>query len=196
MAAALSPWPRTPYDFAPWAWAIVVGTAIALLGVAGVGWRRHHPAAAAARTAAELRARRAPTAMPVPVAGVAPTRIADTFGAPRGRDRSHQGVDIFAPRGTAVLSATDGLVLSVRDQGLGGRQVWVLGPAHERHYYAHLDDWALALRAGDRVRAGTPLGTVGNTGNARGTPPHLHYGVYTANGAIDPLPRLHAHRTP
>jgi murein DD-endopeptidase MepM/ murein hydrolase activator NlpD len=143
---------------------------------------------------AELAAMPAPTAMIVPVEGVAATRIADTFGAPRGRDRRHQGVDIFAPRGTAVRSATPGLVLSVRDQGLGGRQVWVLGPAHERHYYAHLDDWAPGLRAGERVRAGTTLGTVGDTGNARGTPPHLHYGVYASEGAIDPLPRLRAER--
>ncbi len=180
------------YDFAPWAWTAVLGTLIALAGIFVVHWLRHHPATAAARAAAELRLLPAPVAMRVPVQGVDATRIADTFGAPRGRDRSHQGVDIFARRGTPVVSATDGLVVAVRDQGLGGRQAWVLGPGGERHYYAHLDDWALALRAGDRVRAGTQLGIVGDTGNARGTPPHLHYGVYTANGAIDPLPRLRA----
>lgn len=180
------------YDFAPWAWAVVVATLVALCGMTLAHALRHHPATAAARAAAELRAMPAPDVIPVPVQGVEARRIADTFGSPRGRDRSHQGVDIFAARGTPVLSATEGLVVSVRDAGLGGRQVWVLGPGHERHYYAHLDDWALALRAGDRVRAGTQLGTVGDTGNARGTPPHLHYGIYTATGAIDPLPRMRA----
>lgn len=181
-----------PYDFTRWAWAVAIATLLALGGIALVQALHHHPALSAARTAATLRAMPAPDAIPVPVQGVEARRIADTFGAPRGRDRSHQGVDIFAPRGTPVLSATEGLVVSVRDEGLGGRQVWVLGPGHERHYYAHLDDWALALRAGDRVRAGTQLGTVGDTGNARGTPPHLHYGIYTATGAIDPLPRMRA----
>ena len=83
-----------------------------------------------------------PDALPVPVDGVRARQIADTFGAPRGTDRTHQGVDIFAARGTPVRSATRGIVVAIRDSGLGGRQVWVLGPGRERHYYAHLDDWA------------------------------------------------------
>lgn len=136
-----------------------------------------------------------PQAMPVPVAGVRAADIADTFGAPRGR-REHAGIDIFARRGTAVLSATRGVVTSVRDGGLGGRQVWILGPGNEAHYYAHLQDWAPGLRAHDVIEAGDVLGFVGDSGNARGTPPHLHYGVYTADGAIDPLPRLKAHPPP
>ena len=78
--------------------------------------------------------------------------------------------------------------------GLGGRQVWVLGPALERHYYAHLDDWAPGLARGDVVQIGSLLGTVGNTGNARGTPPHLHYGIYGADGAYNPWPLLQAPR--
>ena len=133
------------------------------------------------------------TALPVPVRGVRASRIAATFGAPRGRDRTHAGVDIFAPRGTPVLSATRGIVLSVREGGLGGRQVWVMGPGRERHYYAHLDDWQKGLETGDLVAAGDPLGTVGTTGNARGTPPHLHYGLYGKKGALDPLPLLEAY---
>lgn len=134
-----------------------------------------------------------PTVLPVPVQGVRASRIADTFGAPRGRDRSHAGVDIFAPRGTPVLSATRGIVVSVREGGLGGRQVWVMGPGGERHYYAHLDGWRTGLETGDLVAPGDPLGMVGTTGNARGTPPHLHYGVYGKDGAYDPLPLLKAH---
>lgn len=134
-----------------------------------------------------------PTALPVPVQGIRASRIADTFGAPRGHDRAHAGVDIFAARGTPVLSATRGIVVSVREGGLGGRQVWVLGPGRERHYYAHLDDWRKGLETGDPVAPGDPLGTVGTTGNARGTPPHLHYGVYGKDGAYDPLPLLKAY---
>ena len=131
-------------------------------------------------------------ALPVPVAGVSARQIAATFDAPRGRDRRHAGVDIFATRGTAVRSATRGIVVSVRDAGLGGRQVWVLGPARERYYYAHLDDWTTGLRVGDVIESGDPLGMVGNTGNASGTPPHLHFGIYGRGGARDPLPLLRA----
>lgn len=136
----------------------------------------------------------APTSLTMPVDGVSARRVADTFGAPRGSTRSHAGVDIFAARGTTVRAATPGIVSSIRDSGLGGRQVWVLGPALERHYYAHLDDWAPGLQVGDIVTAGTPLGSVGTTGNARGTPPHLHYGIYRRDGAYDPLPLLRAQR--
>ena len=144
------------------------------------------------RTTWELSRMPRPTSLPVPVQGVEAARIADTFGAPRGRDRTHQGVDIFAPRGTPVRSATHGVVVSVREGGLGGRQVWVLGPAGERHYYAHLEDWAPHLADRRIVQAGEVLGFVGDSGNAKGTPPHLHYGIYGPQGAYDALPLLRA----
>ncbi|MFD0739400.1 M23 family metallopeptidase [Lysobacter koreensis] len=133
-----------------------------------------------------------PTASIVPVQGVAAGAIAPTFGASRSGNRRHHGIDIFAKRGTPVRSATRGVVLSVRDSGIGGKQVWVIGPASERHYYAHLDAWAPGLERGDVLEAGQLLGQVGDTGNARGTPPHLHYSVYGDGGALDPLPRLRA----
>ena len=151
-------------------------------------WSWGQPFMAIPRTNWELTRLPPPTALPVPVQGVRATGIADTFGAPRGTERTHAGVDIFAKRGTPVHSATRGLVTSVREGGLGGRQVWVLGPARERHYYAHLEDWQAGLKAGDVVEPGTPLGRVGTSGNARGTPPHLHYGIYGAAGAYNPLP--------
>ena len=167
--------------------ALVVG----LLAAAG-HWAWHQPFMAKPRAIAALTAASPPETLQMPVEGVRAARVADTFGAPRGSDRRHEGVDIFAPRGTPVLAATDGLVVGIRDTGLGGRQVWLMGPGRQRHYYAHLDDWAELLSVGDLVRAGDPLGTVGDTGNARGTPPHLHYGVYAADGAFDPLPLLRA----
>lgn len=141
----------------------------------------------------ELSRMPAPTSLPVPVDGVAARRIADTFGAPRGRDRTHAGIDIFAKRGTPVRSASPGVVASIRDTGLGGRQVWVIGPARERYYYAHLEDWRADLVEGEVVAAGTVLGYVGDSGNAAGTPPHLHWGIYGTDGAYDPLPLLRAH---
>lgn len=130
------------------------------------------------------------TQLPVPVDGVRPRQIADTFGAPRGRDRTHAGIDIFGKRGTPVRSATPGVVADIRDSGLGGRQVWVIGPGRERYYYAHLEDWADGLARGKVVQPGDLLGHVGDTGNAKGTPPHLHWGIYGADGARDPLPLL------
>lgn len=129
-----------------------------------------------------------PVRVTIPVEGVAASRLRDTWGGARSGGRTHQGIDIFAPRGTPVLSATDGLVTRVGTNALGGRVVWVLGPGRQMHYYAHLDRYA-DIRGGDIVRTGRVLGYVGNTGNAQGTPPHLHYGIY-AGGAINPYPLL------
>jgi len=122
--------------------------------------------------------------------GVQKSNIADSWGAPRSEGRSHKGVDIFATRGTPVLSATDGIVLRVGTNRLGGQVVNVLGPGRQVHYYAHLDRYG-AFKPGDVVYRGNILGYVGNTGNARTTPPHLHYGVYDpARGAVNPWPLL------
>lgn len=164
---------------------------LALLALAA-GWAWKQPFAVIAREGWRLSRLPSPSAIQVPVQGIRARQIADTFGAPRGRDREHHGVDIFARRGTPVIAATQGIVASVRDSGLGGRQVWVLGPAGQRHYYAHLQDWAPGLAQGRIVQAGDVLGFVGDSGNARGTPPHLHYGIYASDGPFDPLPLMHA----
>lgn len=169
---------------------IVVSLALLCVLAVAARWAWQLPIAHQLRTSWELSQMPPPAQLHVPVEGVRARQIADTFGAPRGRHRTHAGVDIFAPRGTPVVAATRGVVSAIRDQGLGGKQVWLLGPAMERHYYAHLDDWAAGLAVGDVVEPGTLLGKVGSTGNARGTPPHLHYGVYGRNGAYDPLPLL------
>ena len=93
----------------------------------------------------------APAALPVPVAGVKPVQLADTWGGARSGGRRHEGIDIFAKRGTPVLSSTEGIVLRVGTNRLGGQVVWVLGPGGQRHYYAHLDRYG-DVRAGMRVR--------------------------------------------
>ena len=123
-----------------------------------------------------------------PVGGGAGERdVGSVWGDPRdGGRRRHEGIDVFAARGTPLLAAADATVTRVRDGGLGGKQVWLRTRDGLRLYYAHLDE-QLAT-AGTRVGAGDTVGTVGNTGNARTTPPHLHFGVYAGGGAVDPFP--------
>jgi murein DD-endopeptidase MepM/ murein hydrolase activator NlpD len=128
----------------------------------------------------------------MPVTGVPVKRVANTWHAPRSGGRLHAGQDIFAKKGTPVVSATDGIVVRVGTNTLGGKIVSVMGSGGRVYYYAHLDRYAESLTAGDEVSAGDTLGYVGNTGNARTTPPHLHFGVYTATGAMNPLPLLAA----
>ncbi|HEU4851013.1 MAG TPA: M23 family metallopeptidase [Telluria sp.] len=123
----------------------------------------------------------------VPVSGVRREAVRDTWHAARGAGRKHEGIDIFAKRGTPVRAATEGVVLRVGTNRLGGQVVWVLGPAGQRHYYAHLDRFA-DVRSGMRIEAGRILGYVGTTGNAANTPPHLHYGIYAPGGSINPYP--------
>ncbi len=160
-----------------------------LLFAAGA-WLWSMPAVRALPETVRLSRMPVPLELPVPVEGMQADRIADTWGAARSSGRRHEGVDIFARRGTPVLSATRGVVSRIGDRGLGGKQVWLVGPGGERHYYAHLDDWAPGLHVWQRVQAGDLLGFVGSTGDARGTPPHLHYGIYAAGGALNPYPRL------
>ena len=115
----------------------------------------------------------------MPFQDVTKRQVADTWGAPRGVGRRHEGQDIFAPRGTPILSATNGYVYKIGENNLGGQTVSVIGSGGRVYYYAHLDSYAPGLEVGDRVSKRTVLGYVGTTGNAQGTPPHLHFGVYT-----------------
>ena len=136
----------------------------------------------------------APSHLPIPVQGVQVKVLTDSWGAPRSGGRSHRGIDIFAPRGTPVLANTRGLVVGVGRNRLGGNFVRMLGPGRQIHYFAHLDAFG-RFRRGDVVDAGDVLGYVGTTGNARGTRPHLHYGIYTFPGqAINPYPLLRGPR--
>ncbi|MBI5477854.1 MAG: M23 family metallopeptidase [Deltaproteobacteria bacterium] len=135
-----------------------------------------------------------PARLVMPVDGVHPREVRSSWQAPRPSGRRHEGSDIFAPRGTKVRSATRGTVFRVGWDPLGGRVVTVLGEGPAFYYYAHLDDWADGLDAGDSVAPGEVLGFVGNSGNARTTPPHLHFGVYRIGvlrtRAVDPVPLL------
>jgi peptidoglycan LD-endopeptidase LytH len=131
-----------------------------------------------------------------PVQGRSVRSIQSVFGVEReGGRRSHHGIDIFARRGTPVLAAADGVVNGVELTRLGGKVVWLRDRAHGANlYYAHLDSQAVGN--GQHVKTGDVLGFVGNTGNARTTPPHLHFGVYSrGEGPVDPDPYVRSPRS-
>ena len=134
-----------------------------------------------------------PSRLPIPVDKVKNSQLKDTWAASRSSGRLHEGIDIMAPKGTKVFSATEGLVGSLKQNNLGGKVIWILGPGGAWHYYAHLDGIKRGLSEGDYVKKGELIGYVGNTGNARHTASHLHYGLYLSGrgrGAVNPYPYL------
>lgn len=159
----------------------------ALVALVTLAW----PHARSAWRLAQLSSEDPPMRLPVPVRGVAPGQFGDTWGDTRSGGRRHEGVDIFAQRNTPVVSATRGIVVRVGENRLGGRTVTVLGPGGWRHYYAHLEKWA-GREIGEWVEPGDVIGFVGTTGNAPPDAPHLHYGVYTREGPINPYALLTA----
>lgn len=122
-----------------------------------------------------------------PVAGTK-AYIGSVWGDSRdGGKRSHEGVDIFAAKGTPAVAAADGRIAAVREGGIGGKTVWLRPDGQNLSlYYAHLD--SQLVYEGQQVKKGDTVGLVGNTGNARTTPAHLHFGVYGFGGALDPFP--------
>jgi murein DD-endopeptidase MepM/ murein hydrolase activator NlpD len=139
-----------------------------------------------------LRVWREPSLSNFPVRGRGDQTVGSFWGAERdGGARRHEGIDIFAPRGTPAVAAAAGVITRVADTKIGGRVVWLLDATTGQHlYYAHLD--RQLVQAGQHVRPGDTLGLVGNTGNARTTVPHLHFGIYqSGHGAVDPWPYLH-----
>jgi murein DD-endopeptidase MepM/ murein hydrolase activator NlpD len=132
-----------------------------------------------------------------PLPGANARAIQSLFGADRdGGARRHQGVDIFAPRGTPVTASAAGVVTRTGVTTLGGKVVWLYDARRgQALYYAHLDQQL--VESGARVEIGDTLGLVGNTGNARTTPPHLHFGIYRrGEGALDPLPFIDPRQRP
>ena len=126
-----------------------------------------------------------------PVSGAGNKNVQSLWAASRdGGKRSHEGVDIFAPKGTPLLAVTDGRIASAQEKGRGGKQVWLRdGLFGKTIYYAHLD--SISVSAGQRVRIGDTVGFVGNTGNAKTTDPHLHFGIYKgASGPVNPYPYI------
>ncbi len=136
-----------------------------------------------------------------PVDGLDGSSIGSGWGAPRdGGAREHRGVDIFADRGTPALAASAAVVTRVEETGRGGLVVWLRDERRSQNlYYAHLSEQLVT--PGTIVEMGDTIGLIGNTGNARTTPPHLHFGVYVRGiegmrGAQDPIPYLVTPRRP
>jgi murein DD-endopeptidase MepM/ murein hydrolase activator NlpD len=112
------------------------------------------------------------------------------WGFGRSGGRTHKGTDVFAKKGTKIL-ATDSGRVSLRNNSLGGVTVWLTGDAGISYYFAHLDGYASGLSTGQRVSKGQVIGYVGNTGNARGTSPHLHIQMHPGGGSpVNPFPTL------
>lgn len=120
-----------------------------------------------------------------PVTGKNSRAIHSVFGDPRdGGKREHHGVDIFAKRHTPIIAPTEGRIRMAGTKGIGGRVVWLYDTKRNQSlYFAHLEKYL--VEKNQNVHPGDTIGTVGNTGNAKNTPPHLHFGIYK-NGPIDP----------
>jgi murein DD-endopeptidase MepM/ murein hydrolase activator NlpD len=135
----------------------------------------------------------------VPVQGVRPEDLADTFDDPRGGDRVHEALDIMAPRNTPVLAVEGGRIAKLFSSDLGGLTIYQFDPTESySYYYAHLESYAPGLAEGQQVRRGQLLGYVGTSGNAGPDNPHLHFAVFKLNGdknwwegtPINPYPLL------
>jgi len=142
----------------------------------------------------------------IPVEGVGASQLADTFAQARAGGRPHDAIDIMAPRGTPVIAAAEGVVEKLHfSRGGGGLTVYVRSPDRRWiHYYAHLDAYAPGVREGQAVRRGDPIGTVGSTGNAGASGPHLHFAIHEMHPgerwwqgrAVNPYPLLAARGPP
>ena len=130
-----------------------------------------------------------------------PASYSDSFGAPRATVSWHHGIDIFAPLGAPLLAVTDGTVYSVGWNDIGGNRLWLRDHRGNEYYYAHLSAFSPLAVNGAIVRAGDVLGFIGTTGDAEGTPPHLHFEVHPRqllhlgyDGVVNAYPYLNAWR--
>lgn len=131
-----------------------------------------------------------------PVESAANPKVGSFWGDARDAGvRKHEGIDIFAKKGSNVLAVADGVIGNVNETDIGGKII-SLRPADQPFsvYYAHLDKQL--VQDGQQVKKGDIIGTVGNTGNAKFTTPHLHFGIYTRFGAVDPITFVQKITTP
>lgn len=130
-----------------------------------------------------------------PVAG--DVEFIDSWGYPRMTGTAsahwHQGTDVFAAHGTPLIASENGVLSGIGVGSLGGNKLWVNGDSGTEYYYAHLAAFAPGIANGQRVRAGEVVGYVGDTGNAKGTSPHLHFEIHPGGvGPVNPYPILKA----
>jgi murein DD-endopeptidase MepM/ murein hydrolase activator NlpD len=153
------------------------------------------------RPAPEVTARLSQGGYVFPVFGAA--AFGNTFGAFRAdvAGKWHHGEDLVAPSGTPLLAVADGTLFSVGWNDIGGWRLWLRDEAGNEFYYAHLSAYSPLAIAGKRVRAGDVLGFVGDSGDAEGGPPHLHFEIHPVDllvhgydGVVAPYPFLVAWR--
>jgi murein DD-endopeptidase MepM/ murein hydrolase activator NlpD len=128
-----------------------------------------------------------------------PAAYIDTFGASRSDVSYHHGTDIFGQLGQPLVAVTNGTVFSVGWNKIGGNRLWLLDEQGNQFYYAHLSAFSTAAVNGARVKAGEVIGFMGRTGDAEGTPYHVHFEIHPVSflylgydGAVDPTPYLDA----
>ncbi len=122
----------------------------------------------------------------------AATSFINDWGFPRSGGRTHRGNDLFAPRGQPIYAVGSGTVLLTQG-GRGGTGLWLAADHGVDYYYAHLDGYASGIASGTRVSRGQEVGYNGNTGNARTTPPHLHFQLHPrgrTSSPVNPYPTL------
>jgi murein DD-endopeptidase MepM/ murein hydrolase activator NlpD len=146
-----------------------------------------------------------PAGLAVPVAGVRPDQLADTYTQARaGGARVHDAIDIMAPTGTPVIAAAPGTVEKLFFSKGGGITAYVRSDDGKWiYYYAHLDEYAPGLNEGDKIRRGQRIGTVGSTGNANPAGPHLHFAIHRLDpgerwyhgSPVNPYPLLAGKKT-
>lgn len=120
-----------------------------------------------------------PDGLLLPVAGIQPGQLTDTFNQTRDGTRRHEALDIMATRGTPVLAAADGRIVKLFTSVPGGLTIYEFDPTGTyAYYYAHLDRYAAGLAEGNALHRGDVIGYVGSTGNASEDAPHLHFAIF------------------
>lgn len=154
-------------------------------------------AALSARVQQRVRAARAKGSEDIPLAPAgaepvfpvaAPSTFSDDWMAPRG-SRYHEGIDIMAARGAPIVAVVSGTIVRIGTTPISGNRFWLRASNGDEYFYCHLDGFAPAAREGAFVKAGTVLGYNGDTGDAKGTTPHLHFEIHPGGGGpIRPYP--------
>jgi murein DD-endopeptidase MepM/ murein hydrolase activator NlpD len=169
-----------------------------LLASVGACWRAAPPGGAPGPESEEVRYLRE-RRLAVPVVGVTPDRLTDSFNDLRDGSRRHEATDILAKYGTAVVSVDDGRVYKLRKNQAGGITIYATDPAERfLYYYAHLAGYRAGLREGMTLAKGDVIGYVGTSGNAPRDTPHLHFAItrmppdkkWWTGTPVDPRPFL------
>ena len=122
------------------------------------------------------------TGLLIPVAGVRPEQLQDTYTQSRSEGRTHNSIDIMAPRNTPVLAAADGTIIKLFNSERGGITLYQLGTDNRTvYYYAHLERYADGITENRFARRGEIIGYVGDSGNAGRDNCHLHFSIWLVN---------------